>query len=94
MSQHWLIDINPLISLWKVKTNDDTFSAREKMSVYAKDVGTLKDSFFKNKVPDIAVQAPELFLDVSIKIQKRSCRTLQCSFGGAWQADLGCSSLS
>lgn len=95
MSQHWLIDVNPLKSLWKVKTSDVTCSAREKMcQLCARDVGTLKDFLSKNKVPDMAVQASELFLEVAIKIQKRSCRILQCLFGGAWQADLGCPSLS
>lgn len=39
MSQHWLIDINALKSLWKVKTNDATCSAREKVSALCKTCG-------------------------------------------------------
>lgn len=39
MSQHWIIDINPLKSLWKVKTNDATCSVREKMSVFCNRYG-------------------------------------------------------
>lgn len=39
MSQQQIIDINPLKPLWKVKTNDATRSAREKMSVLCKRYG-------------------------------------------------------
>lgn len=40
----------------------------KRCQLWARDVGTLKNSFFKNKVPDMAVQDSELFLHVAVKI--------------------------
>lgn len=90
VSQYWILDIIPQKSLWKIRTNDAICSARKRWQFWAREMGTLKDFLSNCKVAGTAVQAFELFLYVAVKIWKRCWRTLQCPFGGAWQADLSC----